>query len=236
MSLKPLAIVVLFVLSGLFAGCGGSTKGGLLWIVLASKDSGGVDVLVDGRVVAANRPFGSLINNIATSGDRATVTFRRTGTSTVLRSATITLGGDGVLMILAGKLTPRTGEPGLQVLTFAQDRSLPQEDTWEVRAINVAAETPGRSDFYLNRVNQDQFATNAVFLNLEFGGLAGYVSRRTIEPKRIIVTESGDRNNVRYDGLGDTVDFRERDKKTFLLIDGTAPGLMSRPIILDDRF
>jgi hypothetical protein len=236
MRFKSLIVVFALVVLGLVAGCGGSNKGGLLWIVLASKDAGAVDVLVDGRVVASNRQFGSLINNISTSGDRATVTFRRAGTATVLRTANISLGGDGVLMILAGKRVPGAGQPALQVQTFAQDRSLPRENTWEVRVINAAAETPGRSDFYLNRVNQDQFATNAIFLNVDFGGLAGYASRQTIEPKRIIVTESGNRNDVRYDGQGDTVAFNNQDKKTFILIDGAGPGLMSRPIILDDRF
>lgn len=215
-------------------GCGGDSNGGSIRFVHAISDLGGLDVYLDGRLVAQNVRFRSSSNYFSAKGPASTVALRRTGTSTDYLTRSVSLSGDDELSVVA--LGSDAGNTE-STRVYSDDRSLPEVNNFEVRFIHASGENTAAVDIFLVNPNQDQNSggVSPIFTNVDFEENTNYRQFGNIGSKRLIVTASGDRSTELFDSEADSFDLGDRVKRTFVLVDGPVPGEMARPVVLADR-
>lgn len=236
--MKPIwkSVIAALALGSIFVapGCGGSNNGGSVRIVHAISDLGGLDVYVDGRLVAQNVRFRSSSNYFSANGPAATIALRRTGTSTDYLTRSVSLDGDDELSVVA---LGSDGADTEDTRVYSDDRSLPDVNNFEVRFIHASGENVAAVDIFLVNPNQDQNSggVSPIFTNVDFEENTNYRQFGNIGSKRLIVTASGDRSTELFDSEADSFDLGDRVKRTFVLVDGPVPGEMARPVVLADR-
>jgi hypothetical protein len=231
-------LLLLTLVVAVLPGCGGSSISGLVRYVHAVSDLGPIDILVNGSVTETNIRFKQFTGYKGLGTGTATIRIRRTGTNVNLAERQVSVANNQeITIVFGGKVAPGAGEPAVRITVYNDDRSTPDQDRTEIRAIHGSAENPGPMDVYVVDANQTQNSAgvNPTFNNLDFAFASNFVER-VAGNRRVIITPSGNRNTVLFDsGAGDLFSFGSRQKRTLLMVDGNVPGIMDRPVVLPDR-
>src|SRR5437667_1279661 len=136
--LKTVAALAALSLVLLAPGCG--TDHAKIRFVQASPDATGLDVALDGKVIAPDMAFGSASDYLTVAAGNRRVQVRPTGTTDDLVNSIIDFGSQKTYTLLAIELTPVPPNTSLTLaaLLKTDDNSAPASGNVKLRVIHSA--------------------------------------------------------------------------------------------------